>query len=106
MNKLRELLAQTDRGAERLAVARLRRDVLLQLDQALIDAGITQAELGKRLGKSRSAVNQVFSGDGNVRIETLALYLHALGKELVLTQRPSSDVDQAAEVTATTPSLM
>ena len=89
MTTLRELLEQTDRGAERLAVARLKRDVLLQLDDALADAGITQAELGKRLGKSRSAVNQVLSGDGNVRIETLAQYLHAMGKEVVLTQRPT-----------------
>ncbi|MGW4412627.1 helix-turn-helix domain-containing protein [Nonomuraea sp. NPDC004702] len=52
------------------------------LHKALESSGLTQSDLAKKLGYRRSAVNQVFRGDGNVRIETLAEYLHEMGFEL------------------------
>jgi transcriptional regulator with XRE-family HTH domain len=79
---LYDRLASTVEGARALAAARLRRDVLGILHKSLEESGLTQTELAKKLGVRRSAVNQVFRGDGNVRINTLAEYLHALGFEL------------------------
>jgi transcriptional regulator with XRE-family HTH domain len=75
-------LESTPGGASALAAARLRYTMLKHLHEALERSGLSQAELARRLGVRRSAVNQVFRGDGNVRIDTLAEYLHALGMEL------------------------
>ncbi len=86
MNRIFDLVASTAQGRRRLAAARLRREVLVALEEALSDAGMTQATLAAALGRSRSAVNQVFGGDGNIRISTLAEYLHEMGQELVLTR--------------------
>lgn len=44
----------------------------------------------KKLAVRKSAVNQVFKGDGNVRITTLAEYLHALGYELRVSVVPAA----------------
>jgi transcriptional regulator with XRE-family HTH domain len=77
-----ERLMATRKGARALSAGRLRYEILKALHAALEQAGVTQAELSKRLGIRRSAVNQVFNGDGNVRINTLAEYLHELGTEL------------------------
>jgi transcriptional regulator with XRE-family HTH domain len=59
------------------------------LHVALGKAGISQAELASRLGFRKSAVNQVLRGDGNVRISTLADYLHVMGFELELQLVPA-----------------
>ncbi|WP_157891958.1 helix-turn-helix domain-containing protein [Frankia alni] len=69
-------------GPRDLADARIRHEILRCLHAALRASGINQADLARRLGVRRSAVNQVFKGDGNVRISTVAQYLHALGFEL------------------------
>lgn len=65
------------------------------LHSALAKAGISQSELAARLGVRKSAVNQVFRGDGNMRISTLADYLHAMSFEvelrLVPVGRPRED---------------
>ena len=79
---LYERIAAEPGGLRSLASARLRRRVLVLLHRALERSGLTQSELAKKLGYRRSAVNQVFRGDGNVRIETLAEYLHEMGFEL------------------------
>ncbi len=42
---------------------------------------MNQTELASKLGIRKSAVNQVFRGDGNVPMNTLAEYLHELGFE-------------------------
>jgi transcriptional regulator with XRE-family HTH domain len=71
-------------GGERaLAVSRLRRTVLKALNAAYHSSGLgSQADLAKRLNVRRSAVNQVFRGDGNLRVNTLAEYLYEMGYEL------------------------
>lgn len=79
---LYERIAKEPGGLRSLASARLRRRVLTLLHKALERSGLTQSDLAKKLGYRRSAVNQVFRGDGNVRIETLAEYLHEMGFEL------------------------
>jgi transcriptional regulator with XRE-family HTH domain len=81
---LYEQLAANDRGRMELASARLRYEVLGVLHKALEVSGMSQSDLARRLNLRRSAVNQVFRGDGNVRISTLAEYLYAMGFELDL----------------------
>ena len=88
MNRLHDLMSSSQEGRRRLAAARLRREVLVNLESALEESGMTQSALASALGRTRSAVNQVFGGDGNIRISTLAEYLHAMGQELVLTRVP------------------
>jgi transcriptional regulator with XRE-family HTH domain len=73
-------------GARALASARLKRAILSSLHQALAQSGMeSQSDLARRLGVRRSAVNQVFNGDGNLRITTVAEYLHEMGYELNVT---------------------
>ena len=54
------------------------------LAQARRDAGLTQAELARRLGISQPAVAQLERFDSNPRIETLERALRAVGAELVI----------------------
>lgn len=89
MTSLHERFASTDDGARRLAVARLRREVLKTLHRALKASGLSQVDLARRLGVRKSAVSQVLNGDGNVRITTLAEYLYATGHEMKLAIVPA-----------------
>jgi hypothetical protein len=83
---LYERVAAKAGGGRVLAVARLRRSVLVVLHKALKASGLnSQSELAQRLPVRRSAVNQVFRGDGNVRISTLAEYLYEMGFEAHIT---------------------
>jgi transcriptional regulator with XRE-family HTH domain len=72
-------------GARALAAARLRREFLSILRDALAKSPISQADLARTLGVRKSAVNRVFRGDGNLRTTTLAEYLAELGIELRVT---------------------
>ncbi|WP_143653394.1 helix-turn-helix domain-containing protein [Streptosporangium subroseum] len=82
MKSLYDRFASTARGARALAAARLRHEILGALHQALKLSRLSQSEVAGSVGVRRSAVNQVLRGDGNVRINTLADYLHAMGFEL------------------------
>ena len=76
---LTEYVKQIPDGQRMLASSRFRREVLIMLDDALEKSGLSQSELALRLGLTRSAVSQVFSGDGNLRAETISDYLFAMG---------------------------
>jgi hypothetical protein len=79
------VLARTG-GGRALAVSRLKRAVLASLHEAFSSSGIdSQSALARRLHVQRSAVNQVFHGDGNLRVSTLAEYLFEMGYELTVT---------------------
>lgn len=84
MSGLYEQLADSDQGRLALASARLRYEVLGVLHKALEVSGLSQSDVARKLNLRRSAVNQVFRGDGNVRTSTLAEYLFAMGYELDL----------------------
>ncbi|MGN9778586.1 helix-turn-helix domain-containing protein [Micromonospora sp. H33] len=77
-------LSKKPEGARALSGARLRYEVLRVLHSALEKSGMSQSELAGKLGVRKSAVSQVLRGDGNVRISTLADYLHAMNCELEL----------------------
>ena len=81
-------LAMMPKGARALSVSRLRYEVLKVLHASLQKSGLTQAELAARLGIRKSAVNNVLRGDGNVRVSTLAEYLHGTGFELEIKAVP------------------
>ena len=85
---LRGALERTKGGRGLLAGARLRRRVLQLMEEALSSSGLSQADVARALGCSRSAVSQTFGGDGNLRIDTLAEYLDALGYEAEVIIRP------------------
>lgn len=87
---LRGALERTKGGRGLLAGARLRRRVLQLMEEALNSSGLSQADVARALGCSRSAVSQAFGGDGNLRIDTLAEYLDVLGFEAEITLRPRS----------------
>lgn len=84
-------------GKRDLAAARLRYEALVLLQEAFEASGLkSQAELAKKLKVRRSAVNQVLRGDGNVRITTLAEYLHEMGFEALLTLTEAGEPRRAA----------
>lgn len=93
---LYDRLSSTKKGARALSAARLRYQALKVLHRSLAAAGITQAELAKRLNVRKSAVNQVLRGDGNMRLSTLAEYLHELGYELAIQAQPVGTQRQEA----------
>jgi transcriptional regulator with XRE-family HTH domain len=83
MSSLYDRLASKPGGEAALAAARLRREMLVALHHAFQVSGLrTHAEVARRLGVRRSAVSQVFKGYGNLRVNTIAQYLFALGFEL------------------------
>lgn len=70
-----DLLADTpDLAADVAKVA-----VAADLTVLLAQAGLSRAELAKRLGWSRARVTQVLSGEGNLTIETVFAVAQALG---------------------------
>ncbi len=85
---LYDRLAGTIVGARALSVARLQYSVLDRLHATLRAKGWTQSHLAEVLGVRKSAVNQVLRGDGNLRISTVAEYLHVMGYELELNVVP------------------
>ncbi len=81
-------LASTGQGSRLLAESRLRYRVLAIIDEAMASAELNQVSLANKMGVRKSAVNGVLRGDGNLRVNTLADYLHACGLELELTAVP------------------
>jgi transcriptional regulator with XRE-family HTH domain len=58
-------------------------------------AGLTQAELARRLGTAQSAVSNWERGRDTPRVDTLARILEACGFEADMTFRRHDDVDRA-----------
>lgn len=81
---LYDAISRVAGGRRHLAEARLRYRVLGLLHEALERAGMTQSELAEKAGLGKSAVSQVFGGNGNLRVNTIAAYLDAMDCELKL----------------------
>lgn len=59
------------------------------------NAGLTQAELAKRLGTTQSAIARLERNGANPRVDTLSRALDACGRELLLESRPHrSSIDE------------
>ena len=72
-------LVRTPEVELRLAQDRLFVDITEAICEALERRGVSQAELAKRCGVSRSAISQRLSGHTNMTIKTVAETLHRLG---------------------------
>ena len=72
-------------------------DVTERLTQALENAGVTQAELAKRLGKSPGFVSQVFGGGRNLTLRSISDIATALS--LRPTLQLSSEHESSLQVT-------
>lgn len=86
---LYDAIATTRGGQRHLAKARLRYQVLTLLHEALSRSGLNQTDLAEAADVTKSAVSQAFAGNGNLRIDTIAAYLDALGFELGLRLDPA-----------------
>ncbi|MBH0023810.1 helix-turn-helix transcriptional regulator [Salinibacterium sp. SWN248] len=65
--------------------ARLERQVLLLIEQAMQNTRFTQAALAEALGVTAGRISQVLNGDGNLTIASLARTLAALEYEVFMT---------------------
>lgn len=66
-------------------------DVTERLSKALEDAGITRAELARRLGRSPAFVTQVFGGGRNLTLRTIADIAAALSLRPTLEMRTEEE---------------
>lgn len=75
--------------------ARLRARCLALLNGALRATDCDQVQLASRLGVRKSAVNALLRGNGNVRINSLAEYMGALGFEIDMIAVPLGEIAEA-----------
>lgn len=76
-----------------LAQERLILDATEAIVGLLDEGGVTRQELAKRLGKSKSFVSQLLSGERNMTLRTLADLGHALGTTFsVVPKSPATGV--------------
>src|SRR6266404_3611952 len=59
-------------------------DIIVQLRDARESQGLSQVELGKRLGVTQSQITRIERGASDIRLSTLVEMAHALGLEPVL----------------------
>lgn len=83
----------------RTSLSRLRTGDLIR--DARREAGLTQADLGARLGTTQSAVSSWEHGRDMPRVDTLARILKACGFEADLVLRHRSDVDRSQVIRGT-----
>lgn len=79
-----EQRASTYEGSLGIAKAELRYRAIEVIADALERSGVSRKELAARLGVSPGRVSQVLGGDQNLRLNTLAEYLYALGRKVHL----------------------
>jgi transcriptional regulator with XRE-family HTH domain len=72
---------QNAHEAEIFAVEELRADIQYEILRMLRDAGISQSDLGKRIGCSAAAVSQFLDDDANLTVETIARIFLAFGRQ-------------------------
>ena len=63
-------------------------DIIVQLRDARKSQGLSQVELGKRLGVTQSQITRIERGASDIRLSTLVETAHALGLEPVLIPKP------------------
>lgn len=76
------------RRGEDLEILRLRVRFGEQVRAARIKAGLTQAQLAERLGRSQKYVSLIETGGRRLPIDTMMLIMRALGLVLEIGTRP------------------
>jgi ribosome-binding protein aMBF1 (putative translation factor) len=66
-------------------------EVTEMLSTALEKSGVSQAELARRLGKSKGFVSQLFAGGRNLTLRTISDLADALGVRVVVNQGRESE---------------
>lgn len=93
-----EELEEDPRTSGELAAARLASTVGALMEQVGEATSESVEDIAAVMSVSAERVTQILAGDGNVRIATLARFLHACGYELELTARPvNAAIEQWAE---------
>lgn len=85
-----EELEEDPRVRSELAAARLASTVGALMEQVADATSAKYKDIAAVMGVSAGRVSQILSGDGNVRIATLARLLDACGYELELIARPKA----------------
>lgn len=94
---LSNLLSSTPEGRRAQAAAKLRGDVLEMLHDALETAGLTRVALAQKMGRGKSAVTNALTGDGNLRVNTIAEYLDAMDMDVEIRATPRAAAPVATE---------
>lgn len=89
---LYEKRAETTAGRLGLAAARLAHDASALLRETRVKSGMNNKELAEVLELSEGRVSQVLSGDGNVRLSTLARFMGAMGHSVRLVAEAAGPV--------------
>lgn len=90
MASLYDRIAARPGGLSDLAAARLRRNVLLLLDDAVTAAGLTERELAAKVGVRLRRLRRILNG-GEVSTTLLAELLHAAGCEAEVRLVPAGE---------------
>lgn len=98
LDRLIDELAEEDAAVPlRVAAALERRELARQLAEHRRDAGLTQAELAKRMGTSQGQITRFESG-ADTRLSTVARYAAAIGVKVQWAIQP---VDHTAKRSTT-----
>lgn len=87
-NLKRKLLANADVRAEYEAL-KLEEQLAAELTRIRVSAGLTQAQLAKRMNAKQAAIARVESGRHLPNLDTLRSYAAATGQRLVVAFKPS-----------------
>ena len=71
-------------NAEEIAATFARMDLVTEMYKARSEAGLSQKEIAKRMGKTLAYIEEMECGRKNIRFSTLAKYARACGKKVAL----------------------
>ena len=71
-------------NAEEIAATFARMDLVTEMYKARSEAGLSQKEIAKRMGKTLTYIEDMECGRKNIRFSTLAKYARACGKKVAL----------------------
>lgn len=77
-----------NKEALEFAIEELRADVQYEVLRAMKQAGMSQADLARKLGVSQAWVSQILGDDANLTVESLAKVFLALGGQCHFSARP------------------
>ncbi|KAA0698523.1 XRE family transcriptional regulator [Neorhizobium sp. P12A] len=80
-----------EREAEIFAVEEYRADIQYEMLRAMKAAGLTQAELAKRMRISAAQVSQILGDDANLTAESVARFFRACGYQPKLSYVPAEE---------------
>lgn len=77
-----------------MAAARLAADIEAELERAMRDSRMSQADLARALGITEGRVSQIVNSDGNLRIATIGKVFRALGFQARLQLEPVTQANR------------